>query len=148
MPSVFCLALTLNNAAHERALALPIRIAVVSRINHARQYNYWNIGFPHRWALNNMATNNTNSEHLLRGVVSLSQKTGAEILLQLQSWIACWPFPKHCRRARRGHTTRASLCRRRRTTGVVTRRCIASGKEGLPRSGDCAVPLVARNLLD
>ena len=40
---------------------------------------------------------------------------------------------------------RVSLCRRSRTTGAVTRKCIASGRVGLPRSGDCAVPLVPKN---
>jgi hypothetical protein len=81
MPSALVLPIPSINTADERALALPIQIDVVSLTNHQRQDNYWNIGFPHRRALNNMATNNTNSEHLLRGVVSLNQKTGAEIPL-------------------------------------------------------------------
>ena len=48
MPSVLVLLLLSIDSADERAFALPIRIAVVSQINRARQYNYRNIGFPHR----------------------------------------------------------------------------------------------------
>jgi len=40
MPSVVVLLLLSLDPADERAFALPIRIAVVSRINHARQDNY------------------------------------------------------------------------------------------------------------
>ena len=40
MLSVVVLLLLSLDSAGERAFALPSRIAVVSQINHARQYNY------------------------------------------------------------------------------------------------------------
>jgi hypothetical protein len=40
MPSVVVLLLLSIDSAHKRAFALPIRIVVVSRINHVRQEYY------------------------------------------------------------------------------------------------------------
>ncbi len=40
MLSVVVLLLLSLDSADERAFALPVRLAIVSRINNARQYNY------------------------------------------------------------------------------------------------------------
>jgi len=48
MPSVLALLVPLINTADERAVALPIRVAVVNRLNNTVRDNYTNIRFPHR----------------------------------------------------------------------------------------------------
>jgi hypothetical protein len=48
MPSVVALLLPLIKTADERAVTLPIRVAVVSRLNNTVRDNYADKGFPHR----------------------------------------------------------------------------------------------------